>query len=96
MTPRAQGGAGLSLPKDVRYPPVRSSMWPCASGMIAGKLRNYQRSVDPLQRAGTHDSRLASMAQRPEELDAAVNAALREDAVWARTRGIHQARPSGP
>jgi hypothetical protein len=36
------------------------------------------------------------MAQRPEELDAAVNAALREDAVWARTRGIHQARPSGP
>jgi len=29
------------------------------------------------------------MAQRPEELDAAVNAALREDEVWARTRAIH-------
>jgi hypothetical protein len=28
------------------------------------------------------------MAQRPEELDAAVNAALREDEAWARTRAI--------
>jgi hypothetical protein len=28
------------------------------------------------------------MAQHPEELDAAVNAALREDERWARTREI--------
>jgi hypothetical protein len=28
------------------------------------------------------------MAQRPEDLDAAVNAALREDERWARTREI--------
>ena len=47
-SPRPAGGAQ-----------TRAPLWPCTAGMIADTLWRCQRSVDPLERAGTAQSRAA-------------------------------------